>query len=458
MKSKDILQKYIDFYTSRGHVLIPNVSLVPENDSTLLFVNSGMFPLVPYLSGEAHPQGKRLVNVQRSLRFDDIDNVGNTSRHTIAFHMIGNWSLGDYFKKEQLPWAYQFFVEELGLDINKMYATVFRGDADAPKDEESITILKEIFKKYGVDAQEGSRIFAQGKEDNWWKRGDAIGELGGPDSEVFYYIGKDGNGFGKNPAEHQDEFLEIGNSVFMQYVKSTSGWAELSQKNVDFGGGLERIALVVQNKSDIFETDSFWPIIQQAEKISGKSYYSDEKTKRLLRIVSDHMRVSTFLAMDGVVPSNKDQGYVLRRLLRRMIRVGRSLEIGSNICSSLLPTVVETMSWLYPELVEKQHHIHKLFEEEETKFSKTLDKGSIQVKRFLAKGEFSEETLVKHAFEYFQSMGYPWEIFLEDLNEFGIAVDPKKFEADFKEIFEKHQTHSRRAVFQIVRLMLKFFF
>ena len=190
MTSKQILEKYIKFYTDRGHKQVPNVSLVPENDPTLLFVNSGMFPLVPYLSGQSHPLGKRLVNVQRAGRFqEDLAEVGD-NRHTTAFHMIGNWSLGDYFKKEQLPWVYEFFVEVLGLDINKMYATVFAGDENAPKDAESIDLITKIFAKYGVTAKEGERIFPCGKEDNWWKRGDAPGELGGPDSEIFYYIGK----------------------------------------------------------------------------------------------------------------------------------------------------------------------------------------------------------------------------------------------------------------------------
>src|SRR4030065_2741588 len=267
MTSQEILEKYLEFYKKRGHKQIPNVSLVPQNDPTLLFVNSGMFPLVPYLSGEPHPLGKRLVNVQRAMRFaEDLNEVGDNI-HTVAFHMIGNWSLGDYFKDEQLPWAYEFLVEQMRLDPKKMIATVFMGDKDAPKDEVSIKILQKIFSKYGISAKENERIFARPKKDNWWQRGDSLGELGGPDSEIHYFIGK-GNAQGKDPIEHEKEFVEVGNSVFIQYKKTEKGWSELPQKNVDFGGGLERIAMVVQGKHDIFETEIFWPINKEFEKLS----------------------------------------------------------------------------------------------------------------------------------------------------------------------------------------------
>lgn len=448
MTTQEILNKYLKFYEERGHKLVPNMSLVPDGDSTLLFVNSGMFPLVPYLSGQPHPLGKRLMNVQRSLRLDDIENAGNTIRHTFAFHMIGNWSLGDYFKEEQLNWTYQFFIEELGLDPKRIYATVFKGDSAAPKDNQSIEIIKKIFAKYGIEAKENERIFAQGAEDNWWKRGDAIGELGGPDSELFYFLGE-GDGFGQNPAENQDEFMEFGNSVFMQYVKTENGWGDLPQKNVDFGGGLERIAMVVQGKSDIFETDTFWPIIQKIETITGKNYKESPEITKNIRILADHIRACVFLAMDNVVPANKDQGYVLRRLIRRMVRSGRKLGIDKNISVQLVETVVNTCSWLYPDLVKKSAEIQKLFETEETKFAKTLDKGSSLVKKWLeSEKELNLEKVVEKGFDYYQSVGYPTEIFVKDLQDFGFKVEQDEYQKHFEQKYAAHQSGSRQGAEQ----------
>ncbi len=453
MESKEILEKYLKFYMERGHKQIPNVSLIPENDPTLLYVNSGMFPLVPYLSGQVkHPMGKRLVNVQRAGRFgEDLENVGDAT-HTTTFHMMGNWSLGDYFKKEQLPWIYEFLVEILGLDINRMYATVFEGDESAPKDEESIDIIKQIFKKHGLEAKEGERIFPRGKEDNWWKRGDAPGELGGPDSEIFYFVGVNGNGFGKDPTQHQEEYLEIGNSVFMQYKKTADGgWEELAQKNVDFGGGLERIALAVQGKQDIYETDNFWPIVQKIQEISEKKYGESEVITKATRVIADHIRASIFLAMDDVVPSNKDQGYILRRLLRRMIRSGRLLGIQKDISVSLVATVCETFSWLYPRLVEKQDYIAKLFTEEEEKFAKTLDKGAKTVSKIYTPeniGSKSIEDFASSSFEIFQSVGYPLELFIEDIKDIGAVIDEKLLNKRFKEIQKDHQMLSRKGAEQ----------
>lgn len=445
MTSKEILKKFIEYYEQKGHKLVPNVSLVPENDPTLLFVNSGMFPLVPYLSGQPHPLGKRLVNVQRAGRFaEDLYEVGD-NRHTTVFHMIGNWSLGDYFKDEQLPWAYEFLIQELGLDTRKLYATVFAGDESAPKDSESVQIIKDIFARHGVDAEEGSRIFAYGKKDNWWKRGDAPGELGGPDSEIFYYIGKEGDGFGLNPSEHQDEFIEIGNSVFMQYYKTEDGkWAELPQKNVDFGGGLERIALAVQGKQDIFETDNFWPIIEKIQEISGKKYHESEAVTKSMRILADHIRASVFMAMDGVMPSNKDQGYMLRRILRRMVRTARILGVEKDISVSLVGTVTNMFEWLYPDLPSKKAAIENMFAEEEFKFAKTLVRGSQEVEKVLQKIDTKDlHVLAQTAFDLYQSIGYPAEIFLEDLKDRGIEVVDGDFNERFEDIFQQHQAGSR---------------
>ncbi|MFC1755775.1 alanine--tRNA ligase [Patescibacteria group bacterium] len=445
MKSSEILEKYIEFFKQKGHIQIPNVSLVPENDPTLLYVNSGMFPLVPYLSGAAHPAGQRVVNVQRCLRFaEDLDLVGDNV-HTVAFHMLGNWSLGDYFKAEQLPWLYEFLVKVLGLDINKIYASVFVGDESAPKDEESIEIIKRLFKKYGVEAEEGTRIFSYGKKENWWQRGDAVGELGGPDSEVFYYLGE-GKGDGKDPAEHQDEFLEIGNSVFMQYVKTEEGWGELPQKNVDFGGGLERMAMVVQGKNDIYLTDNFYPIIQKLEELS-KTKYTGQKE---MRVIADHMRAATFLAMDGVLPSNKDQGYILRRLIRLMVRAGRKLGLEKDISVSLVPVVVNSFKWIYPDLVSKKEGIEESFKDEEGKFGDTLRRASNEFGKnkeniIAQSSEKNVEGVSEEAFNLYQSLGYPFEMFLDDLRDSGVVDE--EFLRDMSEVFKKryeeHQIKSR---------------
>lgn len=443
MKSKDIVKNFIQFYKEKDHKEVPNVSLVPENDPTLLYVNSGMFPLVPYLMGEPHALGTRLVNVQRCLRFfEDLENVGNTIRHTTAFHMLGNWSLNDYFKKEQLNWAWEFYVDVLGLDIRRMYATVFKGDADAPRDEESIEILKDIFAQRGIEAKVGERIFTYDKKENWWQRGDAIGELGGPDSEIYYFLGENWeDGVGKDPAEHDDVFLEVGNSVFIQYRKEENGWKEIPKKNVDFGGGLERLALVAQGKTDIYETDNFWPIIQKIQEISGKVYGEDPQTKKAMAMTADHIRSATFLAMDGVFPSNKELGYVLRRLIRRMVRAGKTLGVERDLSVNLVGTVVEDFSWLYPELIEKRKNIESTFAQEEEKFRKVLDKGMREAAKRLENFKGSVNELVEIAFDLKQSLGYPEEMFWEDIKH--RDYDLQAVSALFAEKEKQHQDKSR---------------
>lgn len=449
MKSKEILEKYINFYKERGHVEIPNISLIPENDPTLLFVNSGMFPLVPYLTGQAvHPAGSRVVNVQRCLRFEDLENIGKTLRHTTAFHMIGNWSFGDYFKMEQLPWVYEFLVEKLELDPNRLYATVFKGDESAPKDDESIQILKEIFKKYGIDAKEGERIFAYDKEENWWQRGEAVGELGGPDSEIFYYLGEKPISEGMNPADNDDLFLEIGNSVSLQFELTDNGWKEISQKNVDFGGGLERLALVKQEKQDIYETDNFWTIIEKIQNISQRKYDESEETKRLMRMVADHMRSSCLMAMDGVKPSNKDQGYILRRFLRKMIRAGYGLGINKDVSVSLYDEVVEILGWMYPQLEEKREEILQVFTKEEAKFRKVLEKGMRESEKLLQNFGGNENKLAHIGFDLYQSGGYPIEMFLQDIEDAGIEKNLAEIEKIYEKLVKDHQQLSREGAEQ----------
>lgn len=462
MTSQQILETYIEHYKAHKHAVVPNVSLVPEGDSTLLFVNSGMFPLVAYLSGEEHPMGKRLVNVQRSLRFEDIEEVGD-NRHTTAFHMIGNWSLGDYFKQEQLTWIYSFFVEKLHLDPQRLFATVFAGDTNAPKDTESITLLKEIFASYGIEARENERIFACSKEDNWWQRGDAVGELGGPDSEIYYYLGE-GSGIGKHPSHHQNEFLEIGNSVFMQYKKNAlGGWDELPQKNVDFGGGLERIAMVVQHKKDIFGTDTFEPIISQLEALSGKKYGETEEVTRAMRITADHLRASLLLVMDGINPGNKDQSYVLRRYIRRIVRFARVLNIGS-ISPSIVPVAISTLQWLYPVLGKEKDHIVEVLREEEEVFQKTIEKAYPVVQKLIdaqltpahLENHNDQKAVVSYmssaVYDAFQSHGYPPEFFFDDIRKkypgHGIESFLRSVEKEVEKRMDEHKELSRKGAEQ----------
>lgn len=452
MTTQEILESYIQFFKARGHALTPNVSLVPSGDSTLLFTNSGMFPLVPYLSGEPHPLGKRIVNVQRAVRFDDLEVVGD-NRHTTCFHMLGNWGLGDYFKAEQLPWIWDFLIQDLNLDVNRLYATVFAGDEFSPRDEESIKLIKAIYQKYGVVACEGERIFAY--SGNWWKRGDAVGELGGPDSEIFYYIG-DGDGVGQNPEDNEDEFIEIGNSVFMQFKKTVDGWGELSQKNIDFGGGLERLAMVVQGAKDIFETDSFWPIIETLQKISGIDYKSeavDSVPKRAMRILADHIRAVVFMAMDGVTPSNKDQGYVMRRYLRRIVRYARKLGITNTIAGKLVPTVVEMFAWLYPDLPRYSSEIISSFSSEEDKFChliKSIENDKVYKDSLFHAAElnFTHASRASGAaYDIFQRAGYPPDMMLEDLVSANPDLSDKRFQdafsVEYKKLMNEHQSKSR---------------
>jgi len=432
MTSKEILEKYLDFYKQNGHKQIPNVSLIPENDPTLLFVNSGMFPLVPYLSGEKHPQGKRLLNVQRCLRMDDLDEIGDKI-HTLAFHMIGNWSLGDYGKKEQLTWKFEFFMNVLKLDPRKIAITLFAGDSDAPKDAESVSIVKDLFEKYGVNGEIDKNIWLYSKKQgNWWQRGDAIGELGGPSCEIFYYLGGH-DSRGLSPEDHELDFVEMGNSVFMEYKKTESGWEKLSQANVDYGGGLERIAMAVQSKKDIFETDNFYPIVEKIEEMSGKKYLENVYE---IRNIADHIRDAVFMAMDGVVPSNKEQGYILRRVLRRMVRFGKKIGIEKDISVSLVPVVVEMFSWMYPDLVEKQESIRETFSVEEEKFRNILNRVEPKVISALEK---SPENIADLAFDFYQSQGFPVEMFVAIAKEKGIDID----ENELEKRIEKHKAQSR---------------
>jgi len=445
MTASEILQRYIAFFEKRGHVRIPNSSLVPENDSTTLFTSSGMQPLIPFLLGETHPSGKRLVNVQNSFRAQDIEEIGD-NRHTTFFRMLGNWSLGDYFKKEQIPWFFEFLTsseEGVGLDPKKLYVTVFEGNDFVPKDEEAISIWTEIFTKAGLDPR--SRIFEYPVEKNWWSRSGTPdkmppGEPGGPDSEVFYEFDeiKHDVSFGEKCHVNCDcgRYLEIGNSVFMQFKKTEKGFEELPQKNVDFGGGLERLAAASINSPDVFLIDIFNPIISEIEKVSGAKY-EDLNQQKSLRIIADHLKGATYLITQGVVPANKERGYVLRRLLRRAAVKMHQLKGGltpipgfQGICDQILGIEEDVDGSV--NRVEHRDVVFTIVADELEKFGKSLDRG-------LKVLEKSEEITGKTAFDLYQTYGFPLEITMELYSQKGGVVNVDEFKTEF----EKHRELSR---------------
>lgn len=374
-----LVDKYISFFEKRGHKRIENASLVPENDPTTLFTSSGMQPLVPYLLGEDHPLGQRLVNVQNCFRAQDIDEVGD-NRHTTFFRMLGNWSLSDYFKKEQLPWFFEFLTGELGLDPKRLYVSVFNGFGNIPKDNESAKIWEDLFTQAGVDPK--GRIFFFGTEENWWSRAGVPedmpeGEPGGPDSEVFFdFYPKEEEITNSNLKvySHNGRLLEIGNSVFMQYIKQKDPtFKELPQKNVDFGGGLERLLAAVQGKQDIFQTNLFTPITGSIEKVVGKNY---KDYKKETRIIADHLIASAFIIANNVTPGNKEQGYLLRRLLRRSF----DNLLGGNI-EPIISTIVENYKETDPYLIEKFENVKNTILDEEQKYTHAKK----EAKKYIAK-------------------------------------------------------------------------
>ncbi|MCL5970563.1 MAG: alanine--tRNA ligase [Patescibacteria group bacterium] len=441
MKAADIRRLYLDFFKGLRHKEIIPSPLVPENDPTTLFTSSGMQPLVPYLLGEKHPQGKRLVNSQRSFRAQDIEEIGD-NRHTTFFEMLGNWSLGDYFKKEQLNWFFEFLTKKLNLDPRRLYITVFKGYGKIPKDNQSIEIWQEIFSKVGIEAKEGERILTYGVDKNWWSRSGIpnsmpTGEPGGPDSEVFYDLRTPHNDkFGNkcHPNCECGRFLEIGNSVFMQYQKQADGsFAELPQKNVDFGGGLERLTAASNNQPDIFKIDLIYPLIQKIELISKKTY-QDARNKKAMRIISDHLRASVFMIADGVLPGNKTQGYILRRLIRRSIVYARELGINikTNFVKELVSPIVIVYKDYYPYLSEKHNEIALVLEEESARFSKSLEIG-------LAEIEKTRHLDGKIAFKLYETYGFPWEMTEEFGKKRGETINREEFEKEFN----KHRQLSR---------------
>lgn len=444
MKHTQVRQKFIDFFQKRGHKQIPSAPLVPENDPTTLFTSCGMQPLITYLLGEKHPLGTRIVDSQKSFRAQDIDEIGD-NRHTTFFEMLGNWSLGDYFKKEQLPWFFEFLTKELQIPPAKLYVTVFEGNDIVPKDTESILIWKEIFRNVGIDAQEGKRIFSYPVEKNWWSRSGTpdhmpSGEPGGPDSEVFFDFDTPHDPrFGKmcHPNCDCGRFLEIGNSVFMQYQKQADGTVkDLPNKNVDFGGGLERLVAVTNNNPDVFQTDLYSDIIATICKVSGKNY-SEIENRTSMRIIADHMKAATFMAAEGLQPSNKQQGYILRRLLRRAAVKYHLLTNSSSTEQDLLPTIDSVIKTYadtsYFKNITNQS-LQDIIGAEIFRFTQSLSKGMKEIQKI-------SQVDGKIAFDLYQTYGFPLEITVELFAQKGQKIDIAQFETEFN----KHRELSRTA-------------
>ncbi len=440
MTVNDIRQKFLDFFKEKGHAIVPSASVVPENDPTVLFTTAGMQPLVPYLIGQKHPMGARLADAQKCVRTDDIEEVGD-NRHLTFFEMLGNWSLGDYFKQEAITWSFEFLTDKkwLGIDPQRLYVTVFEGDADAPRDEESIGIWQGLFETVGIAAEIGERVRAYPKKKNWWGPAGLTGPCG-PDTEIFYDTGKKHDkAFGEECHQNCDcgRFVEIWNNVFMQYDKQADGsFKPLAQQNVDTGMGLERITAVMQGVETVFETDAFKPVINKIEQLSGKPYSENE---RAFRIIADHVRAATFIIGDerGVSPSNVGQGYIVRRLLRRAIREGRRIGIADGFTHLIAEVYAGEYGGHYSELVKNLPKIVEEMKKEEEKFGKSLEKGIKELEKMLAKGSISGED----AFLLFSSYGFPVELTEEILKEKGMQVDREVFAAEFK----KHQDLSRTA-------------
>lgn len=430
MTGRELKARYIEFFVRKNHKEIGQASLIPEHDPSVLFTTAGMHPLVPYLLGEAHPQGKRLVNVQKCLRTDDIDEVGDEA-HLTFFEMLGNWSLGDYFKKEAIELSYEFLTEHLGIEPERLWITVFAGDADAPRDE----VAAGIWKSLGIPEE---RIYYLDKKENWWGPAGQTGPCG-PDTEMFYDVGKPPCGPECRPGCPCQKFVEMWNDVFMEYNKTADGqYLPLRQKNVDTGLGVERVAAVLQDKPTVFETELFAPIVSAIRELSPNP------TERSVRIIADHLRASTFILAEKLPPSNVERGYVLRRLIRRAIRHGRSMGIERDFAEGIASVVIEQYSDSYPHLEEAGSFILKEMRKEERRFKETIQKGMREFERELAQLSTEGGAAVfsgKRAFYFYETFGFPIELTEEMLKErFPEAtIDRGEFDA----AYEKHRELSR---------------
>ena len=464
--ANQLRHKYLDFFANRKHAVVPSSLLIPENDPTTLFTTAGMQPMMPFLLGEEHPVGKRITNSQKCFRAQDIEEVGD-NRHTTFFEMLGNWSLGDYFKKEQLEWFFQFLIDEVGLPVDKLFVTVFAGSEKygIESDQESALIWQELFSQRDIDAgiienaAEGGidkgRIFYYPADKNWWSRAGnpddmPLGEIGGPDSEVFYDFGPEfkyheNSEFAQQPCHPNCEcgrFLEIGNSVFMQYQKTQDGFKELPQKNIDFGGGLERILAATKHQPDIFKTELFWPILEKVVEHTGQKYIKENK--KHFRVIADHLKAAVMLINDNVKPSNKDQGYMVRRLLRRSLRHWQFLNENTHQLSDLVLVVAGIYQQPFPKLFTNQEKIKEIVSQEIGKFEITLEKG---LKKFNQLTSENQKLTGVLAYDLYQTYGFPLEMSIEEAKSRKIKLD-KNLEKDFNLQKKLHIKVSKRGVDQ----------
>jgi alanyl-tRNA synthetase len=458
MTAQEIRKAYIDFFVQRGHHPIAGAQLVPQNDPTTLFTGSGMQPLLPNLLGEPHPDGSRLVDSQPCLRVQDIEEVGD-NRHTTFFEMLGNWSLGDYFKQDQINWFWEFLTKTIGLNPSRIYVSCFIGNEAAaiPKDSESAQIWKKLFEAAGIDAkqvdigseddgynvgEQDGRIFFY-SDKNWWSRSGSaltmpVGEPGGPDTEMFYLFPEvvHDQHYGQHCHVNCDcgRYIELGNSVFMEYLKTEAGFVHLPKKNVDYGGGLERIAAAAMDSPDVFKISLLWPIIEKLEQLSGKSY--DVQTNNM-RVIADHLRAATFLAVDGVVPSNKEQGYVMRRLVRRAMRYAFELGIEQNLCQEIIPLIAGLYKSDYPEVSETSVRVIDVITKEEKIFRQTLRAGVREFNK-LAAEHLDGATI----FKLYDTYGFPAELSLEEALTQNLSLDPD-WKAGFDQLMEEQRQRSK---------------
>ena len=461
MNTQEIRQKYLEFCQRNGHAIIERAPLILHNDPTTLFTGSGMQPLLPYLLGQDHPQGTKLADSQTCLRAQDIEDVGD-NRHTTFFEMLGNWSMGEYFKRQQIEWFFEFLTEIVGLDPHKIYVSCFIGDEknNIPRDDEAAQIWQEVFAKKGIEAKiveldsaengdklgmQGGRIFFYNDKENWWSRGGGIdstpiGDPCGPDSEVFYDFGEQHHdaSFGQaHPASDSGRFMEIGNQVFMQYRRLDDGSFEpLKRKNVDFGGGLERIAAAAIDSPDVFKISLLQPIIKKLESLSGKEYATHTAS---MRVIADHLRAAVFLAVDGCVPSNKEQGYVMRRLLRRAIRYSFDLGIEQNFLEEVVPVIADLYEADFPEVKENRENIIAALVKEEKAFRQTLRKGLRQMQHYIDDGLTGEEL-----FMLYDTFGFPVELSTEEAYKQGIKLS-NDWRAEFDARMAEQRQRSKTA-------------
>lgn len=423
MKAIEIRNKYLEFFKRHGHAVIPSAPLIPENDPSVLFTTAGMQPLVPYLLGEKHPEGTRLTDYQKCVRTNDIDEVGD-NRHLTYFEMLGNWSLGDYFKEESIAMSFEFLTKELGIPVEKLSVTCFAGDEDCPRDE----IASNAWKKAGILE---NHIYYYGKDDNWW----IAGEEGpcGPDTEMFYDTGKPACSDDCQPSCDCGKYVEIWNNVFMEYFKDKNGYSKLKQKNVDTGLGLERMTMLLQGKETPFDTELFAPIMKKLEELQK----IDSIESR--RIVAEHLRSSMMIVSDGGRPSNLDRGYVLRRLIRRMIRHMNKLQINLDELSTLIDINVDNLKEMYPDLAKNKEIIKSVILEEKEKFVKTLVNGEREFQKEINKLKDTKKLSGKVVFKLYDTYGFPPEVTKELAKENGYEIDMKEFE----ELFKTHQEKSR---------------